>query len=260
MVASRDSLQISNDSLGRVIAVNNTTIKNLDRQLSEEKSELISLQSEMKTVRENYEKFKSTSSSEAQQLMTQLENMQKDLAARENKIQDIQRKLSSRDSVVNALWNTLNDALLNFAKSGLTVSIKEGKVYVSLSNQLLFRSGSTTIDKSGQEALRGLASVLNNQPNIIINVEGHTDNAKVINNARFKDNWELSVLRATEVVKYLTESCNVDPTRIIASGRSEYFPIEPGDTPEIRAANRRTEIILTPNLGELYQIMEEKKK
>jgi chemotaxis protein MotB len=119
----------------------------------------------------------------------------------------------------------------------------------------LFSSGKTNIDKKGKEALKGLADVLNAQADINVLVEGHTDNVPVANLGEIKDNWDLSVLRATEVVRYLTVECNVDPTRMTASGHSQYSPVSMDDTPDGRAMNRRTEIILVPKLSELFQMM-----
>ncbi len=255
MVQWKDSLQTSSDSLQSIVTKNNETISNLYKQISEINKQKEKLEEDYATLNKNYQSLKSSSSKETQQYIEQLEALQDDIEVRERKIQEIQQKLNARDSIVSALRNTINNALLGFKDLGLSVSVKDGKVYVSLSNQLLFKTGSTSIDKNGQDALLGLAQVLNTQPDINVLVEGHTDDQKVSSLARFKDNWDLSVLRATEVVRYLTVEGQVNPTRIIASGRSEYFPVIPGETTEARAANRRTEIILTPKLEELFQII-----
>ena len=255
MVSWKDSLQTSSDSLQSIVIKNNETISSLYQQISEINKQKEKLQEEYSSLNQNYQSLKSSSSKEAQQYIEQLEALRDDITLREKKIQEIQQKLNARDSIVSALRNKINDALLGFKDLGLTVTVKEGKVYVSLSNQLLFKTGSTSIDKNGQDALLGLAQVLNTQPDINILVEGHTDDQRVTSQARFKDNWDLSVLRATEVVRYLTVEGQVEPTRIIASGRSEYFPVIAGESVDARAANRRTEIILTPKLEELFQII-----
>ncbi len=262
MVHKRDSLQLVSDSLNNALNIANSTIKQLNDKIKQANEDLAKLRTDYKTLNENYQKLKKNSSSTAQQLMDNLEKIQKDYANKQkemfdmqDKMDKIQKKLKAREEAINNLKAKLQDALLGFADKGMTVSIKNGKVYVSLSNQLLFKSGSTDIDKKGKEALLELAKVLNQQNDLNILVEGHTDNQQVRQGARFKDNWDLSVLRATEVVRFLTVKGEVAPTRIIASGRSEYFPIEKGDTPEARASNRRTEIILTPKLQELMDII-----
>jgi chemotaxis protein MotB len=201
-------------------------------------------------------------------LVAQLEAMQGDLAARETRIKEVEGMLAARearlaeveaalrarDEVMLALQKRLEDALLGFKKDGLTVEVINGKVYVSLSNKLLFASGSTQIDKNGQRALAELAAVLKDQADLTILVEGHTDDVKVTNLGQIKDNWDLSVMRSTEVVRLLVQN-GVQPDRVIPGGRGEFLPKTPGSTPEARANNRRTEIVLSPKLDELYQLI-----
>ncbi|MDD8017724.1 MAG: OmpA family protein [Bacteroidota bacterium] len=241
------------------------------------------LQNELEMLKQNYDNSKSKNSAEIKRLLANLEALQKDVSLREQKLKeyenalalrdsslaavqkdlvgreqrvnDLERRLAARDSTLNALKAKLNDALLGFTNSGLSINIVNGRVYVSLSNQLLFSTGKTDIDKRGKEALRELARVLNSQTDLTILVEGHTDNQAVINLGAIKDNWDLSVLRATEVIRYLVNEGKVDPQRITASGRSQYFPVDPTDTQAGRAKNRRTEIILIPKLSELFEIL-----
>jgi chemotaxis protein MotB len=149
----------------------------------------------------------------------------------------------------------LQKALLGFQQSGLTVDIRNGKVYVSLADKLLFPSGSIIIDERGKAALKQLAAVVNKEPDINMAVEGHTDDKKVKNLGQIKDNWDLSVLRATSVTRYLTETEGVDPHRLTATGKSEFQPIDANATDEARAKNRRIEIVLTPKLDELYNLI-----
>lgn len=173
---------------------------------------------------------------------------------------EFQQKLAARDSALNALRDKVSDALLSFKESGLTVSIRDGRIYVSLSNKLLFASGSTDIDRRGKEALLKLSEVLNRQEQSDINIliEGHTDVQPIINVTVAKDNWDLSVLRSTEVVRYLTNDGKVDAKRLIASGRGEFYPVAEGRSESALARNRRTEIILTPNLEALFAIVRKK--
>lgn len=243
------------------------------------------LQNELDMLKQNYEQSKSRNSAEIKKLLTNLESLQRDVASREQrlrdfeealavrdsslavmqsdligreqKVVDLQRRLSARDSALNALKTRLNDALLGFTSSGLSITVVKGRVYVSLSNQLLFSTGRTDIDKRGKEALKDLATVLNQQTDLSILVEGHTDNQAVKNLGAIKDNWDLSVLRATEVVRYLTGEGKMDPKRITASGRSEYLPVDTATSPDALAKNRRTEIILIPRLSELFEILEQ---
>ena len=264
MVFSRDSLQLKLDSLVDVIDKNNKHIAQLNLEIEALTNTVQDLRTKLDNNQKNYEKLKSSTSTESQELMTTIERMQKDLSDKETELAEfkekydaIQNKLKAREEAMDKLKAKLQKALLGFEEKGMTVSIKNGKVYVSLSNQLLFSSGSTDIDKSGKEALLELAKILNEQQDINILVEGHTDDQAIRPGAKFKDNWDLSVLRSTEVVRFLTVDGGVNPLRINASGRGEYFPVEKGSTPEIRAVNRRTEIILTPKLEELLEIINE---
>ncbi|RFZ83254.1 hypothetical protein DYU05_14040 [Mucilaginibacter terrenus] len=177
------------------------------------------------------------------------------LKKREARLKEVEEILRKRDEATNALKDKLQKALLGFQQSGLTVDIRNGKVYVSLTDKLLFPSGSIVIDEKGKQALKSLAGVLNKEADINIAVEGHTDNKKIKNLGQIKDNWDLSVLRATSVTRYLTEVENVDPKRLTATGKSEFQPIEQGETADALAKNRRIEIVLTPKLDELYNLI-----
>jgi chemotaxis protein MotB len=180
------------------------------------------------------------------------------LKDREEKVAELQGVLSQKDSAVKALKDAVNKALVGFVNNGLSVEQKNGKVYVSMEEQLLFASGSTVVDKRGEEALKKLAAVLENQKDINIMVEGHTDNVPIQGtlSSGAKDNWELSVLRATSVVKIITQNKGIEPARITASGRGPFFPLDPGSTAEAKKKNRRTEVILTPKLDELLKVLE----
>jgi chemotaxis protein MotB len=178
-----------------------------------------------------------------------------DLQKREARLKEVEDILRKRDQASNALKEKLQKALLGFQQSGLTVDIRNGKVYVSLADKLLFPSGSIVINENGKTALKQFAAVLNKEPDINIAVEGHTDDKKVINLGQIKDNWDLSVLRATSVTRYLTEAENVDPHRLTATGKSEFQPIDPANSNDARAKNRRIEIVLSPKLDELYNLI-----
>ena len=178
-----------------------------------------------------------------------------DLTTREAKLAELTQALADKDKAVNDLKARVSKALLSFNSSDLQVKLKDGKVYVSLSEQLLFKSGSTKVDPKGQEALKKLAAVLQEQKDVNVVVEGHTDNVPMRGTGAIQDNWDLSALRATDIARLLTAS-GVEPSRITASGRSQYVPVAANDTPQDKALNRRTEIILTPKLDELFQILD----
>jgi chemotaxis protein MotB len=193
---------------------------------------------------------------EVTELLNTLEARQKELAEKEAKLAELQNILTQKDAEVKALKNKVADALKGFEEMGLTIYEKNGKVYVSLDEKLLFASGSWDIDSKGKEALGELGKVLANDQNINVVIEGHTDNVPYKGSSAVKDNWDLSVMRATAVVKEILKNKEIIPSRITASGRSEYLPVEDDDTKEARAKNRRTEIILTPKLDELFKIID----
>jgi len=195
-------------------------------------------------------------SAEITALMNTLEARQKELEEKEAHLEELQNILAQKDAEVKALKDKVANALKGFEDHGLTVYEKNGKVYVSLDEKLLFASGSWEIDTRGREALRELGKVLASESNINVLIEGHTDNVPFRGTGNVRDNWDLSVMRATSVVKELLKNPEIDPQRITAAGRSEYLPIDTDDTREARAKNRRTEIILTPNLDELFRIIE----
>jgi chemotaxis protein MotB len=188
--------------------------------------------------------------------MNTLDARQRELEEKELRLAELQNILDQKDAEVKALRDKVMDALKGFQDMGLTIYEKNGKVYVSLDEKLLFASGSWNIDISGKEALTELGKVLAMDKDINVVIEGHTDNVPYNGSSNVKDNWDLSVMRATSVVKELLKNKDINPQRITASGRSEYLPIDDGDSKEARARNRRTEIILTPKLDELFKIIE----
>lgn len=169
---------------------------------------------------------------------------------------NLQNIIQSQRDVMNNLKNSIADALMKYKADELSVYIKDGNVYVSLQEKLLFKSGSDVVDPAGKAALKSLAQVLNNTKDISVMIEGHTDNVP-IKTAQFKDNWSLSTARATAIVRILTKENDFDSKRITASGKGEFKPVKPNDSAEGRASNRRTEVILSPNLTELYKLLDQ---
>jgi chemotaxis protein MotB len=180
------------------------------------------------------------------------------LVAREKKLAELEAIIKRQDSLTNALSDIVKKALLSFNSDELTVEMKNGKVYVSLSDKLLFKSGSADVEEKGLDAIKKLSDVLNKNTEIDVLVEGHTDN-KPIKTAVFADNWDLSTARANNIVRLLSGNYAVDPKRLTAAGRGEFQPKANNETAEGRAKNRRTEIILSPKLDELYKIINKKR-
>jgi chemotaxis protein MotB len=180
---------------------------------------------------------------------------QQQLEAERKRLADMRSLVDEQRQVTENLRKKMSDALVGFSSNELSVLTKNGKVYVSLQENLLFPSGSAVVNPKGKEALGKLAQVLNTNPDISIMIEGHTDSIPI--KGRYEDNWALSVARATAIVRILTNNYKVDPARISASGRSKYEPVDSNTTSEGRARNRRTEIILAPKLDELMRLLEQ---
>ncbi len=185
-----------------------------------------------------------------------IEKMTARLQEKEKRVNELERILFSKDSVVHALRKSVDAALLGYTGKDLTVYVKNGKVYVSLEESLLFATASWQVNPKGMEAIRKLGKVLKDNPEINIMVEGHTDNVPYTGSGQLKDNWDLSVMRATSVARILLDDSGIQPSRVTTSGRSEYNPVDQANSKEARAKNRRTEIILSPKLDELFRILE----
>ncbi len=173
------------------------------------------------------------------------------------KVLELERVIAAKDSALTAFKEKLSKALLGFEGDGLTIQQKNGKVYVSLDEKLLFKSGKWVVDPKGQTALNKLSNVLIENPDINVMIEGHTDNVPYKGSTGISDNWDLSVKRATSIVKILLKNKQLDPKRITAAGHGEFSPVDTTNTKEGRAKNRRTEIILTPKWDEVFKVLED---
>jgi chemotaxis protein MotB len=231
------------DSLCNGLAMKNSENASL-------RSDLASLNSRNSDLQARYNRLANENLSQADQLGEKSDEIRN----KEKALREMQRIISRQDSIVRKLHNTLRDALLGFKADELTMEVKNGKVYVSMSDKLLFKSGSAVVEQKGVEALKLLASVLDKNRDIDVLVEGHTDNVP-IKTAVYKDNWDLSVARAASVVRILTDDFKINPGRLTASGKGEFFPKSSNETPEGKAMNRRTEIILSPKLDELMSLL-----
>ena len=248
LLAQKDSLSLGWESARTSIESLEGEAGRLRLDTSRMNNRLADLEGKLSGLDANYASLRSNSSTEINKLA---ENLKK----REARLTEVEEILRKRDEAANALKNKLSNALLGFKQSGLSVDIREGKVYVSLTDKLLFPSGSIIIDEKGRQVLQELAKVLKTQPEINISVEGHTDNQRVVNLGQIKDNWDLSVLRATSVVRYLTDDQKIENSRITATGKGEFQPLANGNAVDVRSRNRRIEIVLSPKLNELYNLI-----
>lgn len=258
-LASADSLNSVND-----LKINGMTASQVKLR-----QDTTSIGKELRQLRLEYASLKERASTTSADLNAELaaknqelENKKKamelfsaELKAREAKVNELNALLSRKDSANQAIFDKLESALTGFGAEDLSVEKKDGKVYVSLSDKLLFKSGSASVNSNGRKALLKVAEVLKKNPDIDVLIEGHTDNVP-IKTATYQDNWDLSVARAVSVVRIMIWGGKVDPKRLIPSGRSQYLPVQDNTTQDGRSKNRRTEIILSPRLGELYELLD----
>lgn len=218
---------------------------------------IASLESNIKELKEKIAALNSQNNQLGQQTadqQNQLSQSKETLQQQQQRLQHLQALLAQQRAQSEELKNKMTEALKGFNSNDLSVYQKNGKVYVRLSENLLFPSGSAVVNPKGVDALSKLAAVLNLNSDVSVNIEGHTDSIPI--RGRFKDNWELSTARANAIVRILVNNYKVDPVRVISSGHSYYDPIESNATPAGRAKNRRTEIILSPKLDEMYKLLE----
>lgn len=232
-----------------------------NNKINELSGEKESLTSRLNNLQTNYDNLINESLSQTDRLNKALSDKSEELNAkerllteRERALAEMSRTIARQDSITRRLNSILRNALLGFNSDELSVEVRNGKVYVSMSDKLLFKSGSATVESKGKDALKVLADVLDKNQDIDILIEGHTDNVP-IKTSVYKDNWDLSVARATSIIRILSTEYNITPTRLTASGRGEFFPKADNKTEAGRARNRRTEIILSPKLEEIMQLL-----
>lgn len=254
VIAERDDLCTDN-------ANKEAENKDLIKQNGELHATVAFLNENNSALESKYDQLFNQSLSQSEKLNTALKTKSDELVAKEKLLTEREKSLAEmraiiarQDSITKRLNDVLRNALLGFKSDELSVEIKNGKVYVSLSDKLLFKSGSAAVEDKGKEAIKLLADVLVKNPDIDILIEGHTDNVP-IRTAIYKDNWDLSVGRATTIVRMLTDEYKILPTRVTASGKGEFSPKASNETAEGRAKNRRTEIILSPKLDEIMSLL-----
>lgn len=241
----------------------------LTTELAATKKNLDNLKASYKALEENSSAAITANSKKNRELLAQLEAKEQALAAESNRLNTLQKELENRskrvaelenviatkDAAMTKLKDAISKALTNFEGKGLTVEQRDGKVYISMENKLLFNSGSWSVGSEGRKAVQQLGSVLAENPDIAILIEGHTDNVPYKGNAQLSGNWDLSTKRATAIVNILRENASINPENLTAAGRGEYAPIASNDSAEGKAKNRRIEVILTPKLDEISKLL-----
>lgn len=286
-----EQLNVKNTELQAKLNANKKDLKDVRQDstllydsLKDMQQEYQDLQNQYDNLKESQESLLKGSKRETKKLLNELQNTQEDLQQREDKLKTMKREVeqkrtnleqlrkrmekqksrlvklenmvSRKDSLVQQIKDRVSQALLGFEGQGLTISRKKGKVYISMQEKLLFGTGSTEIGDDGIQALQKLGAVLEKNPDIEVMIEGHTDAQPYVQSKGCIDNnWELSVLRAVSVIQTILKHADIDGERLTAAGRSKYLPVADADTPEARRRNRRTEIILTPDLSELFEIL-----
>jgi chemotaxis protein MotB len=249
LTAKYDKLNQINEQLldkyNRLLEGNLADTKKLSGELQLTQEQLLKKEDELKKL-----------AAELNAKKKDLDALTEELKKREARVAELEAVLRKKDEATNELKKKISDALTGFEGKGLTITQKNGKVYVSMDESLLFASGSTTVEAKGVEALKKVAKVLEQNSDINILIEGHTDDVPMAGKGDIKDNWDLSVMRATSIVKIITKNSSVDPKRLTAAGRGEHFPIEAAKTADARKKNRRTEIILTPKLDDILKVLE----
>ena len=224
---------------------------------------LILVKNDLNDIKLNYEILESKSDSdiksriiENNNLLDSLAKIQYELKTGLNKVFELEKLVLEKEKKLNLLRKNLSDALLNFEGNGLKVDQRNGKVYVSMENKLLFKSGSWKVQPDGRKAIKQLSKVLAGNPEISVLIEGHTDNVPYSGKGVIKNNWDLSTKRATAIIDLLLINKLVFPQNITAAGRGEFFPIASNSDEKGRSANRRIEVILTPQLDEISKLLE----
>ena len=256
----RDSLCERTSELEGVLEQTEKDLNATKDELNQTRAQAENLAKDLKSAQESYENLKRSSGAQVAGLSSDLAAKQSELAEKEELLKNREERLKmleeivrKQDELMNALTNRVKDALTGFDADELSVEMRDGKVYVSMSDKLLFKSGSDKVEPKGEEALGKIAGVLIKNQDINLAIEGHTDSIPIKMNC-FEDNWDLSVARATSVVRILTDNA-VDPKRLTASGKGEFSPKGDNSTKEGRAKNRRTEVVLSPKLNEIIELL-----
>lgn len=252
-----DKLKAERDKLATDYAAAKNNLDNLKSSYSAlEKNSSEALDSNMKKNRELLAQLEAKEKALAAE-QDRLNKLKADLQNRTARVDELEGMIAAKEASMKALKDKLSKALNSFEGKGLTVEQKNGKVYVSMENKLLFGSGSWTVGAEGKKAVVEVGKVLADNPDISVLIEGHTDNVPYAGNGPIADNWDLSTKRATAIVTILRENKGINPQNLTAAGRSEFAPVTGNETAEGKSKNRRIEIILTPKLDELTKMLNE---
>ncbi|RXJ52203.1 OmpA family protein [Gelidibacter gilvus] len=250
-----DDTTAKRNELQKEYDITNTNLKNLQESYQAlEKNSSSAIAENAKKNRELLAQLEAKEQALANE-NTRLQKLKDDMEARSHRIAELESMIAAKDAAMNRLKDAISKALTNFEGKGLTVEQRDGKVYVSMENKLLFQSGSWAVGVNGREAVKQLGSVLAQNPDIAILIEGHTDNDPYNGTGPMNSNWDLSTKRATSIVQILKENPAINPENLTAAGRGEYAPIATNDTAEGKAKNRRIEVILTPKLDEISKLL-----
>ena len=253
--ASFDDVRLERDQLAQEVEALQKKYDNLDAAYSALE------QNSSKSIEENAQKNRELLAQlEAKEQALTAENdrlmrLEADMQERAQRIAELEALISAKDQAMTNLKNAISNALTAFEGRGLTIEQRDGKVYVSMENKLLFKSGSWAIGPKGKNAIQQLGSVLGQNPDIAVLIEGHTDNVPYSSGGQVENNWDLSTKRATAIIAILSENKNINLENLTAAGRSEYAPIATNETSEGKAKNRRIEVVLTPKLDEISKLL-----
>ena len=252
---SIETLNTEIKDLTKKFVILEDTLEKTEDSLNQKQQKLEQLESSLDLLKQNSETELKERITENEALMEKIAKRENELADRMARVDELEGLITRQQEAMRNLKEKLSDALLNFEDKGLTVEARDGKVYVSMENKLLFRSGSWTVGAEGRLAIEELGNVLADNPDIAILIEGHTDNVPYSGKGPLKGNWDLSTKRATAIVNQLLENPDILPQNLTAAGRGEYLPIAPNSSRQGRAANRRIEVVLSPKLDEIKQII-----
>ena len=252
---SIETLNTEIKDLTKKFVILEDTLEKTEDSLNQKQQKLEQLESSLDLLKQNSETELKKRIAENEELMEKIAERENELADRMARVDELEGLITRQQEAMRNLKEKLSDALLNFEDKGLTVEARDGKVYVSMENKLLFRSGSWTVGAEGRLAIEELGNVLADNPEIAILIEGHTDNVPYSGKGPLKGNWDLSTKRATAIVNQLLENPDILPQNLTAAGRGEYLPIAPNSTRQGRAANRRIDVVLSPQLDEIKQII-----
>ncbi|WP_038267970.1 OmpA family protein [Zhouia amylolytica] len=276
LAAENQELESANNKLNNGVRVLQEAYDKVVAERDQLRQDYEATKSQLTKLQESYDALEKQSSSaiaensrKNRELLTQLEEKERVLAeeqarleqlkseldSRSQRVNELEGLIASKDAAMRQLKDAISKALLDFEGKGLTVEQRDGKVYVSMENKLLFQSGSWAVGSEGQRAVRQLASVLAQNPEINILIEGHTDNVPYRGNGSLDDNWDLSTKRATAIVRLLVKNTGIDPNNLTAAGRGEYAPVASNSTVDGKAKNRRIEVVLTPKLDEVTRLL-----